>query len=479
MSRSSRLVGVVLNGRLAKAVNFCGILSIVSCTPLDAGDDYFGNLGGSAGSDAAGSGGSPGASAGSAGTSNSAGATGCPPIDAREVVNVPERAGEDVELATTNWSCEHDYVLQGRVFVPDGAKLTISEGVRVRAEPSALLLVQRGGELHATGTREAPIVFTSAQALGQRSPADWRGLVLIGNSVSHATNLPVYNTTDDHRAFYGGGPQANPNSSCGTLRYVRVEFAGGNLDEDAFPGSALTLAGCGAGTTVDHVQVHRATDGIGLYGGMAPLEHVLVTHNTRGNAIEWTAGYGGFMQFIIAQSLGAGAGLAGSNSAEQPERQPISAPRIFNATLVGSAPLVGGAHYGVLLRYGSHAIVKNSIVQGFTDAAFDLRYSAEFLNEQVGPDKAVDISHVLLFGNPTPYTASAQRLDDGATMRERDPELTLATSRDQPAFQPKSDQVDIQIAPVPPPLDATASYRGAVSRTAQDWTVGWTAFPAN
>lgn len=500
---------------LVRSVSVLAVAFVVlpRCTPLESGEDRFEEGSAGTGGAASGSGGAAGlgvgsggvagsnagrggatggaageprggagASSGDAGTGNAGGEGGsgdgaCPALDARPVVRVGSESGEEELTGDVHFDCAHDYLLEGKVIVREDASLRIDAGTRLRAGAGALLLVMRGGRLLAEGTRELPIVMTSAAPAGERSPADWRGLVMIGDAPSHAANRPVYGTLNDLRAAYGGGPAGDEGGSCGMLRYVRIEFAGGGLDEAAMPGAGLTLAGCGSGTVVDHVQVHRSTDGVGLIGGNVPLSHVLVTNNSVGDCFEWTEGYRGTMQFIVGQSLGAGSGILGSNSEAELDKEPVSAPRIFNATLVGLAPLVVGSHYGLALQFGSLGSLKNAVIQGFADAAFDLRLPTETIAAELGPGRAIDISHVLMHGNAALYTPAAQVLSGALSMRQADPRVTGAVSRSDPSFVPSGSAVLIEVADVPMPFDTTAAYRGALPPSGSNWTSGWTAFP--
>jgi hypothetical protein len=442
-----------------------------------AGEGGAGTSAGVAGGGESGGNAGRGGEAGESGAGGDAAPEGCPPLDERDSVELGP--GETVIDRDTEWDCENVRVVAGTLLVAPGTALTIEPGSVVRFARGGLLLVQRRGRLVASGTAQAPIVFTSALPPGEREPGDWRGVVLIGDGPSHAVNAPVYNTLSDGRADYGGGPEGDAAGSCGELRYVRVEFAGGNLDEAANPGAALTLAGCGAGTSVDYVQVHRATDGVGLVGGTAGLMHLVVTANARGDSIEWTGGYRGDLQFLVAQSLGAATGLLGSNSENDPARQPVSAPRIYNALVAGSAPLVGGAHFGMALQFGSGATLKNSVIVGFADAAFDLRLPEDMLENEVGAGRAVDVSHILLDGNTRSFTANAEVLATMPSLRMGDPGLLLATDRTAPSFLPTNTEVLIEPVPVPQPFDTTAAFRGAMPPGGVDWTRGWTAFPSD
>lgn len=454
------------------------IVASVACTPLEDASDRFDVSMVRGGRASAGEGGAPPpAEAGAGGDAGAASGPACPDAADRPLEELGVIGQESEIPAGTTFRCDKTYRLLGPALVPAGTTLTIEASVRVLAAPGAMLLVQRGAKLEARGTREAPIVFTSDRPEGERRPGDWRGVVLIGSGRTHTTSVPVYNTLADYRAHYGGGPLADPVASCGTLEYVRIEFAGGNLDESASPGAALTLAGCGTGTLVDHVQVHRATDGVGLFGGAAALSHLVVSHNQRGDCVEWTAGFTGTLAFVVGQSLGAAAGMVGSNSESDPALEPVSNPRIYNATLVGSPPLVTGAHFGFLLQFGSFATFKNSIVTGFSDAAFDLRL--DDVESVLGAGRPLDISHVLMDETETPYSTRAQALAGMLSMRQKDPGLAAATTLEAPSFRPTSDTVRVEVTPAPPPFDATAAYRGAVSPDGDDWTSGWTAYPSD
>jgi hypothetical protein len=453
-------------------------LAPFSCTPLEGANDRFdaetivgsGAHAGEAGATAM-------SEAGNGGEGGTDTTPPCAAVADRPVEDIGV-TGQATELpAGTTFHCNQTYRLLGPTLVPAGTTLTIEPSVRVLAAPGSMLLVQRGAKLEARGNADAPIVFTSDRPLGERKPGDWRGLVLIGAGRTHTTSVPVYNTLTDYRAHFGGGPLADPDGSCGALAYVRIEFAGGNLDEAASPGASLTLAGCGSGTTLDHVQVHRGTDGVGLFGGAAALSHLLVSYNQRGDCIEWTGGFTGTLAFVVGQSLGAASGMVGSNSEADPKLEPVSNPRIYNATLVGSPPLVSGSHFGFLLQFGSRATFKNSIVAGFADAAFDIRL--DDLESVLGPGRPIDISHALMDENETPYSTRAQALEGMLSMRRKEPGLDAAVRSEDPSFRPVSDTVRVEIAPAPPPFDATAAYRGAVAPEGDDWTSGWTDYPPN
>lgn len=387
--------------------------------------------------------------------------------------------GLDVEAeldADSAWSCASNYFLAGPLFIRPGVSLAIGPDTRVVAAAGAYLLAERGARLMAEGTRDAPIVFSSVQPVGRRSPGDWKGILLAGSAPSHVANAALPGSVSDARAYFGGGPSGALEHDCGRLRFVRVEFAGGSTDEEGTPGAALSIGGCGTATQVEFVQVHRATDGVGLLGGTLALRHVVVSNNGFGNAIEWTAGYTGRLQYVAVQGSGAGAAFKGSNSESGPGLLPVSHPLLYNVTAVGISPrIASGAHYGVLLQHGSAATLRNSIITGFDDAAIVLE--SEPTIAAATPD---EISHLTLFDNGAAGTTHLPRAAaalESDSLRLRDPGLAEAARLDRPDFVPTDSGVMSDIAVTPPGFDPAATYRGALPFGGEDWTLGWTDYP--
>ena len=79
------------------------------------------------------------------------------------------------------------YLMKGWIYVADGAELTIEPGTVIKGEKAsaASLIVEPGGKLYAKGTESAPIVFTSAEAKGNRKPGDWGGLIICGRGTNN------------------------------------------------------------------------------------------------------------------------------------------------------------------------------------------------------------------------------------------------------------------------------------------------------
>ncbi|MBL8681687.1 MAG: hypothetical protein JNK05_21140 [Myxococcales bacterium] len=441
------------------------------------------------------------------------GGVGCPPPNERVAVRLPAVGTDAVIDSDTTWSCRFRYELAGPVFVTRNATLTVEAGVEVRAARDAMLLVTRGAQLVANGRRDAPIVFTSDRPVGTRAPRDWRGIVLLGSARTHdPINTAVDATTApaDARGHYGSGSAGPSTGNCGSLRFVRVEFAGGSTGSNGSPGAALSLAGCGTDTTVDYVQVHRGSDGVGLYGGEVALTHLLVT-GAASDGIEWVRGYRGRMQFVIVQQratgAGAGAAIKGNNAEGAESATPVSSPTIFNATLIGVdlVPMMPptGEEVGYAMQFGSTGAIRNSILFGFKSYAFDVRHPS---STAAISTMTAGLSHSIVFDNGRGLMARPQfpgagvELDDGddddgnfdedTTLRQPgtrlrlvDPQLSNARADlVAPSFGTASNVIEQDTSLATAAGMQPTAFVGALAPNAvgdDDWTRGWTSYPNN
>src|SRR5690606_31154894 len=80
-------------------------------------------------------------------------------------------------------SPDKKYKLEGFVYVKDGATLTIEPGTVILGDKlsKATLIITRSGKIHAEGTAERPIIFTSSFNPGLRNAGDWGGIIVLGN----------------------------------------------------------------------------------------------------------------------------------------------------------------------------------------------------------------------------------------------------------------------------------------------------------
>lgn len=390
------------------------------------------------------------------------------------------------------WRADQDVVLEGIVTVPAGARLAIDPGATIRGRPGSALVVSRGGFLHAKGSAAQPIVFTSAQEVGQRQPGDWGGVVLLGSAPVN-TGLAVIEgfPAGDPRGAYGGGDTDHP---CGVLEFVRIEFAGFEALADSEL-NGLTLGGCGAKTIVSSVQVHRALDdGVEVFGGNVNLSRIVVTQ-AGDDGLDWDEGWQGNLQFLITQQTETGDNaFEGDSSSDEADLRPFSAPRIFNATLIGSD---GGSQRAMTLRTGTRGQFANILASSFGLEFADVRGAVTpraILDGELTFDAV--ILHRIGESNGRPFLPEVDGKDNDGGFDEAayflDGPVSLTTrpglrlpARSQSATQPNfvpSGQPNMAPSPIPSGefWDESARFIGAVRPgETNPWYAGWTDFPPN
>lgn len=411
----------------------------------------------------------------------------CPPMEEREEVVVPA-----VISTTTEWTCDFRYVLSGVVYVEPGAELVIGPGTVVQGTTRAAIVVQDGAALRALGTQDDPVVFTSGKPVGERDVLDWGGIYLLGDApvtgpVGGRAMLEAI--PDFTRAGYGG---ADDEHDCGTLQYVRVEFGGSRVG-DGSAADGVTFAGCGTGTTVDFLHVHKyREDGLRFFGGAVGGSHIIVT-GAREEGIDWSNGWRGTLQFVVVQMhLGmGGSGAQGENVQGRSSATPPSEPQLWNATFVGAS----GSEVAFVLERGSLGRFSNVIIFAWNDAAFDVQGSTSAAGA-TGDMPRLSLESSIVFnvgdGGSAFFEDESGAADDDGGFSEADffqdpardnrfgvdPMLpTLPVRLDTPEFQPPAESPAATGGATPPAgLDTSATFIGAIDPGGEDWTVGWTSY---
>ncbi len=185
-----------------------------------------------------------------------------------------------------------DYNLNGALFVKSGATLTIDAGVTIKAlagGTDVYILVERGGTIIADGTAANPIVFTSSATNPQAG--DWGGLIINGNApLSRQTGAASNAAAEVNNTVFFGGDNANDNS--GVLNYVKLEYTGARIDDEA-EHNGLTLNGVGNGTTISNIAIMNGDDdAIEFFGGTVNASNILVV-NAKDDMFDFTQGYTG------------------------------------------------------------------------------------------------------------------------------------------------------------------------------------------
>ena len=226
--------------------------------------------------------------------------------------------------ANTTWNANNVYELNGTIYVRNNATLTIPAGTLIKSNAvGASLIVTRGAKLNAIGTATSPIVFTSKNAAGSRNRGDWGGIVLLGKgryNVNNGVNF-IEGISQTVETQFGGGLSPVINDNSGTLKYVRIEFAGYVFSPNNEL-NGLTMGACGSGTTIDYVQVSYSNDdSFEWFGGSVDCKH-LVALAGLDDDFDTDNGYNGRVQFGLSIKDPSGFDISTSESFESDNGNP-------------------------------------------------------------------------------------------------------------------------------------------------------------
>jgi len=422
----------------------------------------------------------------------------------------------------TTWTAGNIYRLVGFRKVQDGVTLTIEAGTRITGDFNVVgssLFVLRGARIFANGTAAAPIVFTSAQPVGQRQPGDWGGLILVGNGIiNRAGNVSVEGTgtsAENPSVLYSGGSNNADNS--GTLRYVRVEYAGFGPVQDAELNS-FTFAAIGSGTTLEYLQALNGFDDSFEFFGGAVDGRYLVSYEAGDDHFDMAEGYTGRLQYLIAfQSRvfpprpGVGGasvdpqgiendGCSGGGCTLNFNSVPFTTPVIANFTLVGTGPGVvpAGGGFGAVLRRGTAGHYINGIFARWPNAGIGYRDADTKARENAG---LLSIKNSFIAETPLALQAGQQVYDIGGNAVVHESGTTAASLFTklpaQPAGPSAASDFDWSLSASAAPrtggltaftgdlltkagtfITGTA-YRGAADPNGPKWWEVWTTYSRN
>lgn len=306
----------------------------------------------------------------------------------------------------TEWTADKKYILKGFVYVTNGATLKIAPGTIIKGDKATkgTLIITRGAKIDATGTVSQPIVFTSNQEPGARREGDWGGLIILGKAPINPDGgkakieggLVATDASKEEDYIYFGGTDAADNS--GTLKYVRIEFAGIAFTPDNEI-NGLTMGGVGNGTTISYVEVYRSgDDAFEWFGGTVNCDHLVAAY-TWDDDFDTDFGYSGNVQFGVALRVKTIADQSGSNGFESDNdgngtaNGPKTSAIFSNMTIVGpgqgkyaSSGINANYQHGAQIRRNSSMSLVNSIVTGFPIGLYidDSKGLATSLNATAG-----------------------------------------------------------------------------------------------
>jgi hypothetical protein len=416
-----------------------------------------------------------------------------------DTINVP--AG--YLTGTTVWKSTNTYVLQGFVYVVEGAELRIEPGTVVKAVPGTTsgnfgnLFICQGGKLMAEGTPQNPIIFTAEEDdvtdptdLGPDDVQLWGGVIVLGKArINNAVNAAgdaatpkydIYEGLPDTQApggqyvnRYGG---ADDDDSSGVIRYVSIRH-GGKLLESNKEVNGLSLCGVGRGTTVEYVEVYaNSDDGFEFFGGSVNTRYLVSAFN-QDEQFDADQGYNGKNQFWF--------GIQPANSVEkgmevngEPQDRitgtgvPVSNWEIYNATLIGAGARTGAGSGNNAFTFRAHTQAKlyNGIFTDFngqpiTGGAFTTGANPTLQNNLWWNFTVPNFSPATLFATANNNSTNVNPLLRGISRTEDlvlDPRPAAGSPANTSSLTP------------PAGFFQPSAFYGAFTST-QNWAVDWTA----
>jgi len=280
---------------------------------------------------------------------------------------------------TTNTTWSGIVKLENKVYVKNGATLTIAPGTIIRGDKATqgTLIITKGSKINATGTKENPIVFTSNQAVGARAEGDWGGVILLGKAINNqpGSKANIEGILPSIDTEFGG---TDDTDSSGVLKFIRIEFAGIALQPNKEV-NGLTFGSVGSKTLVDYVQVSfSGDDSFEWFGGTVDCKH-LIAYRGLDDDFDTDFGYRGRVQFglivrdaDLSDAAGDSNGFESDNDATGSNAKPLTTAVFSNITMVGpkgdgTITLPQGEKFekAFRIRRNSGISVFNSLITGW------------------------------------------------------------------------------------------------------------------
>jgi len=247
---------------------------------------------------------------------------------------------------TSNTTWSGVILLQNKVYVKNNATLTIAPGTIIRGDyaTQGTLIITKGSKLMAEGTVAQPIVFTSNEAVGDRAEGDWGGVVLLGKAANNqpggVANIEGIAPSTDTE--FGGGANPDNNDNSGSLKYVRIEFAGIPLQPNKEI-NGLTFGSVGNATQIDYIQVSfSGDDSYEWFGGTVDCRH-LIAYRGLDDDFDTDFGYSGRVQFGLiirdpemSDAAGDSNSFESDNDATGTAAFPRTSAVFSNVTIIGA-----------------------------------------------------------------------------------------------------------------------------------------------
>lgn len=183
-----------------------------------------------------------------------------------------------------------NYTLKGLVKIQDGVTLTFDAGSTItanKADGVDAIVVLKGGKLIMNGTASSPIVCTEPS----KEAGSWGGIIMYGDApIVGAAGVTTATSEDGLGLSYGG---TNAAHNGGSLKYVRVEYAGKKITDGTGEMNGFSFYSVGSGTVLENLVAYKgADDGYEFYGGSASLKNS-ISYGNYDDSFDWQDGWRG------------------------------------------------------------------------------------------------------------------------------------------------------------------------------------------
>lgn len=300
-------------------------------------------------------------------------------------------------LETMTLTKNNQYLIEGQTFVRTGKVLTIQPGTIIKGDKATkgTLVIDKGGKIEANGTVTEPIVMTSNLPAGSRDRGDWGGLVILGNAPVNQVDPSIEGITP--AVTYGGTVSAD---NSGTLRFVRVEYAGIELTPNNETNS-ITLGAVGSGTTMENVQVtYGGDDGFEWFGGTVNGKY-LISFASWDDSFDVDFGYMGKNQFGLEVRYPSFADQSGSNSFECDNGPNDNVTTLLTEGVFSNFTCVGpkatdaqsvnaNFQHSIDLRRRTAVTIANSVFIGYNLGGLRMNQQSVYTNYAAGTGKLLN-----------------------------------------------------------------------------------------